>query len=63
MDYYEGWDAMWCNDMQVMGWLCPRCEKFVPVYEEHSCKVADPEQRITSIGNIARGVSQHMRAP
>ena len=45
MGCYEGWDGVWCNDILVMGWLCPRCEEFVPMYEEHSCEAVEPEQR------------------
>lgn len=46
MGYYEGWDNVWCNKGQMLGWLCPRCEKFVPMYQEHSCEAVESEQPI-----------------
>jgi hypothetical protein len=46
MGNYEGWDNVWRSDGQVMGWLCPRCEKFVPIYQEHRCQAVEPEQTV-----------------
>ena len=46
MGYYEGWDNVWCDKGQMLGWLCPRCEKFVPMYQEHSCEAVESEQPI-----------------
>jgi hypothetical protein len=63
MGHNEGWDSVWCNDMQVMGWICPRCEKFVLMYEEHSCEAVEPEQRIQVSETWPEECSQHMRAP
>ena len=46
MGYYEGWDNVWCDKGQMLGWLCPRCEKFVPMYQEHTCEAVESEQQI-----------------
>lgn len=45
MGYYEGWDSVWRDNVQV-GWICPRCEKFVPKGEEHSCITMQQEPRV-----------------
>ena len=46
MGYYEGWDNVWGDKGQILGWLCPRCEKFVPMYQEHTCEAVELEQPI-----------------
>jgi hypothetical protein len=43
MGHYEGWDNVWHGDGQVLGWICPRCEKFVPMYQEHICETPESE--------------------
>jgi hypothetical protein len=44
MGFYEGWDNVWCVKAKPLGWLCPRCEKFIPMDQEHSCETVKPEQ-------------------
>jgi hypothetical protein len=44
MGYYEGWDNVWCGNGQMLEWICPRCEKFVPMFEKHSCESVESEQ-------------------
>ena len=61
MGYYEGWDNVWCNDVQV-GWICPRCERFVQRGEEHSCEAVEPEQQIQVLETWWKESSQHIRA-
>ena len=63
MGYYEGWDNVWRNDVQVMGWLCPKCEKFVPIYQEHSCAIVEPEQQIQVSEAWREEGSQPIKAP
>ena len=42
MGHYEGWDGVWPSDAQV-GWICPRCETFIPRGAEHDCEVTSPK--------------------
>ena len=44
MGYYEGWDNVWGDNRQILGWICPRCEQFVPMYQEHICSAAESDQ-------------------
>ena len=46
MGYFEGWDNCWSNSSYVLGWICPRCEQFIPMYEEHTCGVVESEKKI-----------------
>lgn len=45
MGYYEPWDNVWGDKGQILGWLCPKCEKFVPRNEEHICEAPKSEPR------------------
>lgn len=60
MGYYEGWDNIWCNAMQA-GWVCPRCEKFLQMGEEHSCEAIQPEPRIQSLETQQEESGQHIK--
>ena len=60
MGYYEGWDSVWRNDMQV-GWVCPRCERFVQRGVEHSCEAMQPEQRIQTLETWQEESGPHIR--
>ena len=44
MGYYEGWDNVWGDNGQILGWICPRCEQFVPMYKEHICRAVESDQ-------------------
>jgi hypothetical protein len=46
MGHYEGWDNVWCNDTRCMGWVCPRCEIFVHMNQEHNCELSKAGKRI-----------------
>lgn len=63
MGYFEGWDNVWGDNGQILGWLCPICEKFVPMYQEHSCEVVESDQPIQISEARQKEWSSDMRAP
>jgi hypothetical protein len=40
----EGWDNVWRDNSQISGWICPRCEQFIVMYQEHNCEILETEQ-------------------
>jgi len=46
MGYNEGWDNVWGDNSQILGWLCPRCEQFIVMYQEHNCEAVYTDQQI-----------------
>jgi len=42
----EGWDNVWCDNSQILGWICPRCEQFIVMYQEHNCEAVETDQQI-----------------
>ena len=50
MGFYEGWDNCWFNDAHCRGWVCPRCERFVYMNEEHNCEASKAEKHIQVLG-------------
>lgn len=60
MGYYEGWDGVWRSDMQI-GWVCPRCERFVSKYDEHSCEATQAELGIQELETQHEKTSQHRK--
>ena len=62
MGYYEAWDNVWCDGIQVMGWVCPRCEKFVPMYDEHSCEAVEADHQMQTPETQWHEASRHLGA-